>query len=120
MAELSSMQFLRKWREVTVARRQQREHEDGIVTDSSAHLLQTKACRLLRTWKEFAGDEVSGRLAVAKAEHHYHQVLRLKMFGAWRAMLQTVAKEKLLQGQCERFRNCKLVTGCYATWRRQV
>lgn len=114
------IQFLRKWREVALARMQQREREDRVVLDTSAHLLRSKAHRLLHTWKEFAEEEVSGRVSATKAERHYHQVLRLKMLTAWRARHQTAARKKLLQRQCEMFRDCRLVTGCYATWRRQV
>ncbi len=114
------LQHLRSWQQEATASRQQRESEDEIVSAGLCHLLRARAVRLLHAWKVFAEEEVCGRLGEARARGHYHQVLREKVWRAWCLRHQLMARKRLLSRQCEAYRDARLVSGCYAQWRRQV
>ena len=103
-----------------MARRLQRDQEDEIVSGASAHLLRCRAQRVLCTWRVFAESAIAERLGQARAARHYRQVLLCKGLEAWCSRHRVMARKRQLATHCKHFRAARLLSACYAQWRRQV
>lgn len=100
--------------------KQKRQRKDEIMSEAVAHLLSLKAGRILHSWRREAVEEITERLALARASHHYQRVLQHRVLVAWQNRHQIILRKKQLNDLREKFESSRLLSGCYVKWRRQV